>query len=108
MTTAGIDLITKLILGTVTENDFRSFSDDYDVLAEFLYSNEAAAALEPFFIFSYSAPYEREDDNGESYDQEMIDIYQGNGTDPTVLFKIFKDDPRGSGVYDVTTGDKWN
>lgn len=51
MTEAEQNLLTKIILGSPTEQDFLSVSDEYDVVAKFICSNESYNLLHDFGIF---------------------------------------------------------
>lgn len=109
MSRAEIELLTKIALGTAEANDFRAVTYEFKTLHKFLDQNAVDEILKPFDVCVGFDRYEREDDKGNLYWQEMIDIGRmsilgGEG----ILWRIFGpyNDPSDLG-YDVTSGEEW-
>lgn len=82
MTEEENNLLTKIILGTPTEHDFLSVSDEYDVVARFITSHNTYNLLTDFGIFY-----------GERISNKYLELYisyknKTSYTDPNFIIAV--------------------
>lgn len=91
--TPGANLLTKIILGTVSYKDFTAFTSKYQKLVRFLLENEHT--LKEFNLWLQEESYDREDEEtGQDVEQFTFEVLTNDGES---VFRVFDDE----GEYDV-------